>query len=488
MKEAPRWLRGGLLFVPGAVSVVGSLVHLHVHDPTFLTSVSGQVFPLVASLCFVVGAVWASTEAETEAELYRIGLYLAGVWLFAGIAGFLYASHQYVTPLIEMPPESVVFQTNFFALLGGSLGLVVGVDSIRQDRILDRYREQRDRFQLLFANVETPVAEYQSDGDGFVIHEANDAFERRFGVEPPLTAATLEERIVPEDRRDGGRELDALRQASDETEIEVLRETVEGRRWFSVRTASGHEKRGFVIYTDITDRRIRTQQIQVLDRMLRHNLRNQMNVVDGYAELLATELGDDQLVGYAERIGAVASSLTTTAETVRFVRNRLENDPPKPEPLDVTAIVERCLRRARDTYPKAEFHSELPDSAVAYAHDTMGIVLDALFENAVEHNDAETPRIDVHITERTGSELAISVEDNGPGMPDSELVALESGVEPTQLEHATGIDLWMANWFVTEFGGSTAVPENGAQGTVVELHLTRPERPVPDGRATVETS
>lgn len=472
MSGVHRVLRVGLLYAPGVVSVTVSLLHVHTHDPNPLPAVWGQAIPLVVSVLFLAGSTVAANDVPAD-EQFRIGWFLAGAWALTGTAGLLYAAHQFVTPLVALPVAAALFEANFFATLGGSLGLAVGVGAVRRDRSLERYREQRDRFQLLFSNVQSPVAEYcRRDGE-YVLTDANGAFRRLFEVELPISAAAFDDRVVPSDRREGARALPELLSDSDPTETEVFRRTRDGRRWFTVRTATTDGTHGFAIYTDITDRRLRTQQIEVLDRMLRHNLRNQMNVVDGYADLLETALEDEELAGYAERIGAVATSLTTTADTVRFVRDRLENDPPKPELVDVAAIVERALGRARDAHPEAVFEFDSVGASTAYAHDTLGIVLDAFFENAVKHSESETPQITVEMTHLDEEELAIRVGDDGPAIPESELLALESESEPTQLEHATGIDLWMANWFVTEFGGYTKVPENGPEGSVVSIRLRR---------------
>jgi signal transduction histidine kinase len=42
-----------------------------------------------------------------------------------------------------------------------------------------------------------------------------------------------------------------------------------------------------------------------------------------------------------------------------------------------------------------------------------------LLNNAVQHNDSDTPRIDIGV-EQTNESVTVSVADNGPGIPDEQ--------------------------------------------------------------------
>jgi signal transduction histidine kinase len=75
----------------------------------------------------------------------------------------------------------------------------------------------------------------------------------------------------------------------------------------------------------------------------------------------------------------------------------------------------------------------------------LDIAIENLVENAVEHNDATRPRVSVEVT--NGDRPTLVVSDNGPGIPEQEIAALE-GERETSLEHGSGIGLWLVKWIV----------------------------------------
>ncbi|WP_080507128.1 ATP-binding protein [Halorubrum hochstenium] len=87
----------------------------------------------------------------------------------------------------------------------------------------------------------------------------------------------------------------------------------------------------------------------------------------------------------------------------------------------------------------------------------------------IEHNDAETPRIEVTLERRTDrDEVALCVADNGPGVPQEEIDVLRADQED-QLQHLSGFGLWFVNWVVTNSGGGLEFAENEPRGSVVRL-------------------
>ncbi len=96
-------------------------------------------------------------------------------------------------------------------------------------------------------------------------------------------------------------------------------------------------------------------------------------------------------------------------------------------------------------------------------------------DNAVEHNDSDTPRVDIEATVTTESESAgrhvvVRVADNGPGLPPMERRVLASEVE-TQLDHSSGLGLWLTRWIVQSSDGSISVLDSDFGGTCVAVRL-----------------
>jgi signal transduction histidine kinase len=62
------------------------------------------------------------------------------------------------------------------------------------------------------------------------------------------------------------------------------------------------------------------------------------------------------------------------------------------------------------------------------------------------------------------------VRDNGPGIPEDELVPLQEGTE-TPLKHGSGLGLWLVEWGISRLGGTIQFDANEPRGTVVWLRL-----------------
>jgi PAS domain S-box-containing protein len=126
---------------------------------------------------------------------------------------------------------------------------------------------ERDRFAALFENIPEPTVDYELDGDNCVIQSVNPAFEDVLGYDPDeVVGETLEELVVPEEDRDESRRFVQLARQGEYIDAEVQRETADGMREFLLRNAEmyGSGDEGYLIYTDITERKNREEMLDAL--------------------------------------------------------------------------------------------------------------------------------------------------------------------------------------------------------------------------------
>lgn len=212
------------------------------------------------------------------------------------------------------------------------------------------------------------------------------------------------------------------------------------------------------------------QRLSVLNRVLRHDVRNKANVVLGYAEEIERDAEGADL--YPELRDAV-DSLTTVADRARRVQELIENE--SPEAVDLSACVADAVGELRDEYPDVEVEVDGATGAVARTYPAIHTVVRECLDNAVVHNPLVDSACRVSATVRNGAGPAgdlveVVVADNGPGIPDRERVVLSSAAE-TQLEHSRGTSLWLTRWVAEASGGDVAIetPEDG--GTRVRIRL-----------------
>nr|AGF93651.1 signal-transducing histidine kinase [uncultured organism] len=228
------------------------------------------------------------------------------------------------------------------------------------------------------------------------------------------------------------------------------------------------------IEADVTNRRLREQQLEVLNRVLRHNLRNAVNVIEGRAAMLRKALDDDELRAHVNAIEDRSAALASLGDKSATVRSLFGNEAAAQTTCDVTGLLTEVVDELSGEYPDAMLTASTPDSLHARADDRLKTALSELVENAIVHNDRSTPEVTVTTRppseDRTGEWIELVVADNGPGIPDQEQETIERG-EETPLQHGTGIGLWIVYWTISLYGGEISIEENTPRGTCVVLSL-----------------
>lgn len=219
----------------------------------------------------------------------------------------------------------------------------------------------------------------------------------------------------------------------------------------------------FVTFRDITDVKRRERDLdflmQVISRVLRHNLRNDLTVANAYAETIA-ELSDDETAEMAADIKETCRKLVQTSEKARRIQTAVEAD----EPIlhDIDRVVDDAVQDTNDK-SVARLDVDVPGHSVR-ANPELRHAIEECLDNAIEHSDSP-PAIDVDAT-REGRWVRLAVSDNGPGIPDSELEALIHRGE-SDLVHGSGAGLWLVHTIVQESDGDLTFDTEGAGTTVV---------------------
>ncbi|PCR91490.1 sensor histidine kinase [Natrinema ejinorense] len=225
--------------------------------------------------------------------------------------------------------------------------------------------------------------------------------------------------------------------------------------------------RGIVsVVRDITQRKEREQYLQVLNRVLRHNLRNDLTVVIGYAELLCERLDHPELATAADTLRETATDLARTSEKTRAIQYALDRDSDL-QPIDVADVLEVAIDEA--DIDDGTLTVTTRGDCRAWADPGLRLVVDNLLENAVRHTGPE-PTIDAAAV-REGDRVRLSVSDDGPGIPPAEIGVITGESDITQLTHSSGLGLWLVRWMVDSYGGTVSFAQSTLGGSRVEIAL-----------------
>ncbi|NHN59966.1 MULTISPECIES: hybrid sensor histidine kinase/response regulator [Halorussus] len=224
----------------------------------------------------------------------------------------------------------------------------------------------------------------------------------------------------------------------------------------------------------------RTEQLAIMNQILEHDIRNDMNVISGMAELLRERVDDPDHEEYLDRMLENSDHVVELTETASTLLETVagEEDPDL-EPVDAARVLESEVRKARTSHDGATFVApdDLPEIRVR-ANSMLSSVFGNLLNNAVQHNDAEEPRVEVDVATRDNADndagdgtAEIRIADNGPGVPADQRDAVfgrgEQGIDSS----GTGIGLYLVDTLVGQYGGSVRIEDNDPRGAtfVVEL-------------------
>jgi len=202
----------------------------------------------------------------------------------------------------------------------------------------------------------------------------------------------------------------------------------------------------------------------VLNRVLRHNLRNEMSVIRGFTQLIAEETDTDHDDTIFEHI----DDLLQLSEKARELERIVTTDADRAS-VDIDALVERLVDNIADDYPAASISVVADGSITTAVLPSFERALAELIENAAKHAGS-APTITVTV-ETVPDAVEIEIVDDGPGLSDQEIDVLDTGTE-TPFTHGSGLGLWLAHWIVSSHEGwidATAT----ASGTVMTVSVPR---------------
>jgi PAS domain S-box-containing protein len=351
------------------------------------------------------------------------------------------------------------------------------VATLLRMRELSRQRVQSERwFDSVIATASDAVVIIDDDA---VIQFANDAIERVLGYDAESLIGESVTTLIPDRMADQAatgirrhlesHTLGASTNSFETTAAHRLGHEIPVRLSYSTFSYAGDlYLTGFV--HDISESKRREQRLRVLNRVLRHDIRNDINVVMGYADLILG--GTDDVTRSAELIKENARDIVRIADRARKLESLIDSEQLARSRYDVVSLLREQLRQYAREWPDAEISFDAPESLSVTAINLLESAFDNVLENAFEHNDSTVPHIDVQIRPPTAETdlVTVRISDNGPGIPETELDSLADGTED-QVQHTSGLGLWLVTWIISESGGTVQFASSDSEGATVTIRL-----------------
>jgi PAS domain S-box-containing protein len=332
------------------------------------------------------------------------------------------------------------------------------------------HRERRleattSRLETLLDALPVPATVLDTDG---TIQRWNRAAETTFGYDSdavvgqryPLFVEDEEfervfERVLEDGILDG---YETHHRARDGSRIPVE---------LSARAVSQNDRFSGIVGTaiDLSDRQQREQQLDVLHRVLRHDLRNKLAIIRGWTRRLSP--ADPEESAAVDEIEAASDHLLGLSEQAKRIRTGLLEDTHEPGSIPITNVISLLTDQVAERDGATMRVAEAPASGSICRRGQRAV--SELLANVLNQVD------------EAGLELAVETHDRHvvlqltapvPVLPAGARAFIETG-EETALEHGSDLGVAKAYLMAESIGGNVAI-ESEAEGTlastlVVEL-------------------
>jgi PAS domain S-box-containing protein len=344
-----------------------------------------------------------------------------------------------------------------------------------------RRRDELGRFEELVEHVPTGIFRAHDDPDGTFL-EVNPTMVDLFGADDRGRLLSTPVTDIYADQNDRREFFDAVAESGVVTEKLELR-TLDGETFWGLLTFCRFDPADGESYIDgaikdVTETREyqrvleeQNERLELLNRIVRHDIRNDMQLIQGMTDLLDTAVGEtnrpqletvrsrtDHVIELTDVMGELMETLVAEADSTL-------------EPVQLSYVLNREVREAQSSYPDAAIRSRgnVPLVEIV-ANDMLGSVFRNLLNNAVQHSDREEPTVTVSAAVE-GDDVIVRVTDDGPGIPDDRKETVFGKGEKGLESAGTGLGLHLVYTLVDHYGGEVWIEDNDPRGTVFALRF-----------------
>jgi len=340
----------------------------------------------------------------------------------------------------------------------------------------------RDRTEALENVMDTMVDVLLKLGPEGNIQLANAAVESRLGYDPDdVTGKPIDHLLADPGQADdvetltGGEFVPLLVREGAVTDREVAFATGDGdvvptSLSASVMRSDGRIDAIVCVAKDITERKAAEDRAEFLHSLLRHDLGNKLQLVDGHLALLEeTDLSETQR-DHVESVRKATEDATQLLEKIRML-NRL-GDRDGGERTRLSSHLREAIDGNAALADRQGVTVSGPDAADATveAGPLLTEVFTNLVENSLKHGDGT--EIDVSV-ETDDDAVTVMFEDDGVGVPPEERERVFERGYSGSTSSGSGLGMYIVSEVVGSYGGAITVGESDVGGARFEVTLQR---------------
>ncbi|MFB6151670.1 MAG: ATP-binding protein [Haloarculaceae archaeon] len=216
----------------------------------------------------------------------------------------------------------------------------------------------------------------------------------------------------------------------------------------------------------------RKEMVEMYDRLLRHDIGNDLQVIVGFADALTDQVDGGQTATYAEKVARAARNSADLINRVGDLVSTLEEER-EPEPRDLRDVLTATVEDVDSQYESLAVEYDPGDFEYSvFAGDLLDSVFANVLSNAAVHNEGDVT-VEVYAEEPTPDAVVVGMADDGTGIPSEVRDELfEMGRKGPDSE-GTGFGLGFVRALTESYGGTVDVRESEASGADFRVTLER---------------
>jgi PAS domain S-box-containing protein len=219
----------------------------------------------------------------------------------------------------------------------------------------------------------------------------------------------------------------------------------------------------------ITEQVAQQERLEAYHRVMRHNVRNKLTTITGFADEIERVAESDQIQGYAESIREAGAELDQISEQVREL-DQLRKADVSPEEIHLETFLSTVVGQYRATERTTLTVSTEAELTVAANPGLLRLAVENLVENAVEHGGGSVEVSATRLPSESRTAVEVVVRDTGSGINPSEYEPVVEG-SSGQLEHPSSIGLLITKWCVDDLEGELLFESDPETGTSARIRL-----------------
>lgn len=199
----------------------------------------------------------------------------------------------------------------------------------------------------------------------------------------------------------------------------------------------------------VADRlKVSVEQLQVIHRVFRHNLRNELMVFRGYVDAAARRADDRTSQDNLIRAGEAAKRIERINERLRIIEHDRE---PTNDVIDLAAVLQSDIEPMAQESLDAHVEFDYPENIRIHGDESITVLIQEIIKCLSDRSEgvSEMPTIRI-VAEPSSSEVHLRAITPDVRIRMTEIEPLEAA-EEEPLNHASGVRLWVIKWLANYY-------------------------------------